>query len=62
MYSSRFKENSQQLISRSEQGLKFWQTGTAQVEDDRARTDLETLKRAFTDSLLYCRPHGHVFL
>ncbi len=53
MYSSQFKKNGQQIGSSSEPELKFEQAGTVQVEDDRTGTSLETIKRAFTDNLLY---------
>ncbi|MDJ0590661.1 MAG: glycogen/starch/alpha-glucan phosphorylase [Pleurocapsa sp. MO_226.B13] len=53
MYSSQFQENNQQTVSRPEQELKSQQAGIIQVEDDRTGTSLETLKRAFTDNLLY---------
>ncbi|MGB5711350.1 MAG: glycogen/starch/alpha-glucan phosphorylase, partial [Waterburya sp.] len=53
MYSSQFKDNGQQIGSSSEPELMFQQAGTVQVEDDRTGTSLETIKRAFTDNLLY---------
>ncbi len=53
MYSSKFKENRKQIVSRSKQELKSEQPGMVRVEDDRTGTSLETLKRAFTDNLLY---------
>ncbi len=53
MYSSKFKENRKQIVSRSQQELKSEQPGMVRVEDDRTGTSLETLKRAFTDNLLY---------
>ncbi|MBE9045701.1 glycogen/starch/alpha-glucan phosphorylase [Pleurocapsales cyanobacterium LEGE 10410] len=55
MYSSQFQENGRQIGSSSEPELKSQQAGTVrvEVEDDRTGTSLETLKRAFTDNLLY---------
>ncbi len=53
MYSSKFKENRKQIVSLSQQKLKSEQPGMVRVEDDRTGTSLETLKRAFTDNLLY---------
>lgn len=41
------------MIFLTEQEPKSQQAETIQVEDERTGTSLETLKRAFTDNLLY---------
>ena len=53
MYSSQFRKNGKQTVSRSERKLKSQQAETVQVEDNRTGTSLETLKGGFTDNLLY---------
>ena len=53
MHSSQLEQNGKQIVSRPQRELKSQQPATVRVEDDRTGTSLETLKRAFTDNLLY---------
>ena len=53
MYSNQFKENVKPTVPRTQQELKSQLAETVLIEDPRTGTSLETLKRAFTDHLLY---------
>ena len=53
MYSSQLEKNGKHMVSRTEQERQFRPSGAVRVEDDRTGTSIETLKRAFTDNLLY---------
>ena len=53
MYLSQFEKNLKRISPSTKQELNSQPAGILQLEDNRTGTSLETLKRAFTDNLLY---------